>query len=546
MPDASVDQLRQQLKELGYLTHGIERWFALDPWSSRAFWTELLLVALKAATLLSAFAAAPAIAVMLLRNRPMPLVDALLLSSLYLVAGALIVFLLVVGVALALKVRPSLPIDSPASLTAVAVLASIVIGGIFGAWWIGFERPPETAELITGLALVLLFFVAGTYVFSAAFLSFSIYETRRVPSIHQKSRAIPVAIVGTILLVALLVPVYAARTPHDVAAPEQIVVAPSNARVVFVAVDGLTWELFSARPRLRELLPRAASVKRLESHSSPERWATVGTGTLPEKHGVHAIEGVRLRGSERLIQSVSRFDVVMRRGAEVLALAQREPLPPSIRRRAYVWETIASRGIRSASVNWWTTEESSSPALTSIAQEAIFARATRGRSPVEAAAAIDRAAIAETTALAAQPGVRFATVYLPALDIFLNRLRLDPATELGTLVRSTEEIEKAVERFESAGFEVILVGMPSEDQAGGAVVATNGALDMTRAQLVDVAPTICDLFGFPRSAEMPGRSFVRGSAQAVIPTFGERRTNRGAIRVDEEYYKGLRSLGYIQ
>lgn len=546
MPDASVDQLRQQLKELGYLTHGIERWFALDPWSSRAFWTELFLVALKAATLLSAFAAAPAIAVMLIRNRPMPLFDALLLSVFYLVGGAVIVFLLVVAVALALKIRPSLPVDSPASLTAVAVLASIVIGAIFGAWWIGFERPPETPELIAGLALILLFFVVGTYVFSAAFLSFSIYETRRVPSIHQKSRAIPIAIVGTILLVALLVPVYAARAPQNAEAPDQIVVAPSNARVVLVAVDGLTWELFSARPRLRELLPRAASVKPIESHSSPERWATVGTGTPPQKHGVHAIEGVRLRGSERLIQSVSRFDVVMRRGAELLALAQREPLPPSIRRRAYVWETIASRGIRSASVNWWTTEESPSPTLTSVAQEAIFARATRGRSPIEAAAAIDRAAIDETSKLVSQSSVRFATVYLPALDIFLNRLHLDPGAELATLVRSTEEIEKAVEQFEGAGFEVILVGMPSEEQAGSAVLAARQPLELKGATLLDVAPTLCDLFGFPRSAEMQGRSLVPGSAQNVIPTFGERRTSQRATHVDEEYYKGLRSLGYIQ
>src|SRR5688572_32301184 len=50
------------------LTHGIERWFALDPWSSRAFWLELTLVALKAAVLIAAFGALPMTAVMLFRN----------------------------------------------------------------------------------------------------------------------------------------------------------------------------------------------------------------------------------------------------------------------------------------------------------------------------------------------------------------------------------------------------------------------------------------------------------------------------------------------
>jgi len=45
---SDVDVLRDQLRERGYLSHGIERWFALDPWRSRAFWLELAVVAAKA------------------------------------------------------------------------------------------------------------------------------------------------------------------------------------------------------------------------------------------------------------------------------------------------------------------------------------------------------------------------------------------------------------------------------------------------------------------------------------------------------------------
>src|SRR6185436_11577699 len=51
---SEVDELRSQLRQRGYLSHGIERWFALDPWSSRACWLELVLVALKAGTLIAA------------------------------------------------------------------------------------------------------------------------------------------------------------------------------------------------------------------------------------------------------------------------------------------------------------------------------------------------------------------------------------------------------------------------------------------------------------------------------------------------------------
>ena len=67
MPDPSVDLLRQQLRDRGYLSHGIERWFALDPWSSRTFWLELAIVALKAALVVALFGILPPTAVMLFR-----------------------------------------------------------------------------------------------------------------------------------------------------------------------------------------------------------------------------------------------------------------------------------------------------------------------------------------------------------------------------------------------------------------------------------------------------------------------------------------------
>ena len=41
MPVPSVDDLRRDLRERGYLSHAIERWFAHDPFTSRAFWLEL-------------------------------------------------------------------------------------------------------------------------------------------------------------------------------------------------------------------------------------------------------------------------------------------------------------------------------------------------------------------------------------------------------------------------------------------------------------------------------------------------------------------------
>src|SRR6202043_4269897 len=79
----SVDDLRQQLRDRGFLSHGIERWFALDPWGSRTFWVEVMIVAAKAAVLIAAFAMLPLVAIMLYRNHPLSALETLLMAIAY-------------------------------------------------------------------------------------------------------------------------------------------------------------------------------------------------------------------------------------------------------------------------------------------------------------------------------------------------------------------------------------------------------------------------------------------------------------------------------
>src|SRR5687767_2700143 len=124
---SEVDSLRQQLKDRGYLSHGIERWFALDPWSSRAFWLELILVAWKAATLVAAFGALPMTAVMLFRNSPLTALETLGLFLTYAAAWLVVVFVFVIVIALILKLRPALPIDTPRALLAISLAAAAVL-----------------------------------------------------------------------------------------------------------------------------------------------------------------------------------------------------------------------------------------------------------------------------------------------------------------------------------------------------------------------------------------------------------------------------------
>lgn len=528
-PMSDVDALRSQLRERGYLTHGIERWFALDPWSSRTFWVELAIVALKAAVLIALFGALPFAAVMVFRNYPLHAFETLGLFLTYAAAWLLGSYALIVVIALILKLRPALPIDGPRALLAISFLAAAILVAPFMIWWYAFDTAPELTELIVGVVLAVIFFLVATIIVSAALLSFSIYELQRVPAIHQKRRGMPMAVAAAALIALLFVPAYADR--ERVTLEPMVVTEPTTARVALIAVDGLTAEILQSRPRL---LPHSSAIATIPAASTTERWASLGTGVRTEQHGVRAIEGVRFRGGRHVLQRISGADVVLMHAAPLLGIARREPLPPTVRRRDYIWELFAERGVPSVAVNWWATATSTEDAgLHVIGPETIFADAKGDPLRVDALATgrfleeLDRH----------KP--RFATVYLPALDVILNRMHQDQSTQLATSLRALEGLANAVALVRARGYEVVVVGLPGEAQRGSAVVASSTAFRVRTAW--DVAPALLAILGFPASAEMPG-----GSTQHRIAGYGPRSTSAAAQQLNEEYYENLKSLGYIQ
>ncbi|HEX6096140.1 MAG TPA: alkaline phosphatase family protein [Thermoanaerobaculia bacterium] len=533
---SGVDSLREQLKERGYLTHGIERWFALDPWSSRTFWAELVIVALKAAVLIAAFAALPMTAVMLFRNQPLSALETLGLYGSYAAAWLVVAFAFVVLVALVLKVRPALAIDTPRALLAISLVAGALLVAPIAVWWYRFDTAPGFAELAAGVALCAVFYLVSTIILSAALLSFSIYEVQRVPAIHAKPRGVPMAVAAVLLIASLFVPAYADR---DRVMPEPMVVTTqTNARVALIAVDGLTHEILQSRPDLQRAVPHVSRVTALPGDSTTERWASLGTGVRTEAHGVRAIEGVRFRGATHLLQRISRADFVLMRAAPALGIARREPLPPTVRRRDYVWEIVAARGLPAVSVNWWATSDARMGALQSIGPESVFTTANGEALRVDATAASRFLNLLEQ-----QP--RFATVYLPALDVVLNRVQLDQSAQLAQSLRALEGLTSTIARTREHGYDVILAGMPGDGQSGAAVIASTLPLQRATSEL-DTAPTLLELLGFPLSDEMPGRSLLSDRSEPRIATYGNRSPSRSAQTVNEEYYEQLKSLGYIR
>jgi hypothetical protein len=529
----SVDDLRNQLRERGYLTHGIERWFALDPWSSRAFWLELLTVCAKGAVVVAAFGMLPFVAIMLFRNRPLGVLETLELAVVYAAAAFVIALLALILIALLLKSRPALIIDTPRALLAISFAAAALLAAPLAVWWYRFPSPPSMPEVITGLALAAVWFVMATIAVSASLLSFSIYEVQRVPAIHQKSRTVPMTVAATVLTALLFIPAYAAQEKQAGDAPLQVVTTPTTRRVALIAVDGLTFEVLRARADLMSAFAAVQPASPLPGGSTAERWASVGTGVPPRAHGVHAVEGMRLPGGSHLLQNISTVDVALR------SVARGEPLPPTVRRRDFVWEIFAKRSLLSTSVNWWTTDDIRSGALTEIGQASIFSAASGD------AVVVDSGAIARLLASIDRDKPQFATVYLPALDVLLNRQALDQTTRLAGSVRALDNLNAAVAAVRHRGFDLVVIGLPGDNQAGAPVLASTMRFPERRGSPYDVAPTLCALLGFPASSEMPGAALVP-EAQPRIATYGARTTRSDNVKVNEEYYNNLKSLGYIR
>jgi hypothetical protein len=337
------------------------------------------------------------------------------------------------------------------------------------------------------------------------------------------------AVAAAALIALLFGPAYADRERTTL--EPMVVTTPTTVRVALIAVDGLTYEILQSRP---QLLPHVKRIAPIRGDSTTERWASVGTGVRTEVHGVRAIEGVRFRGGAHVLQRVSRSDLVLMNVAPAIGIARREPLPPTVRRRDYVWELFAERGVPALAVNWWATASTTAEAgLQVIGPEEVFVEA--GRDPLR----LDAIASSRFLGALERHAPRFATVYLPALDVILNRQHRDESARLAASLRVLDNLTNAVALVRARGYEVLIAGMPGERQSGSAVVASTAPF--TGSSAWDVAPALLELLGFPASAEMPG-----GGAQLRIATYGARDTSAAPQQLNDEYYENLKSLGYIQ
>lgn len=535
--ETPVEELRDELRKLGYLHTGIERWFVPDSPHSRTFRGELLTVGAKSAVLMTPFVLLPLLIVMSLQNRRLNGLDLITIAALELPIVFSLAFAVTILVSLLIRLRPGAFVERQRLLLATAIGTSAILPTLLTAWWSQFDRDPAPFERLSFATCALALFGVGSYVLYAAFLSFSIHESGVIPTVRQGPRGRWILLLGTALLAFVILPVAIGQTEPAGTAAEPVVVAQTDARIAILGVDGLSFDLGSLV--LAELPSRHAL--ELPRHTEPtELWATLATGTAPRLHGVHSIDGIVLEPSGNILQSVSRIDFPLRSIAPVLSLARRVALPPAVRERDYVWEVMASRGLPVTAINWWTAGRENG-ALRSIPQEEVFRAArTRAQTPAELALAVDREAA--RLLLASLNDSRVASVYLPSLDVLRNRITLSAAGREKQSELALSNLASLVGELRRRGWIVMVAG--ADAKSGRGIVASTIPL-AAETKAADIAPTLLDLAGFPRSREMSGESRLPNTRQEVIASFGDRE-NVGAVPTDAEYFENLRSLGYIK
>lgn len=398
-PDSRVDELRQQLRSLGYLNAGVDR-FVLAPARDTRGPAAIALFASARIGLLGALLLGPAAAIGLSGRLPGlvtgprdALVVALYLGFLFGFAVALLALLACLLVAWMARARPDAPRRAPRLAVGAGAVATAASLAYLTLWW----RTADTglgasAPIWTGFALAVAAAISvllGHAITVAALaVSAAGREDRaalpRVPGASWKTTfaAAALAFAGAVVLLLAT----ARAEGQEAATPPPLTVRPTGARITVIAIDGFDVEFHerlrpgpgaSAPPGLFTAFDAArATLASSESRDPARLWTTIATGRRPDVHGVEALETRQVAGlSGRM--SAGTLGRLLGGVSDVLRLTRPATASDFERRVKTFWEVAAGAGLRTAVVNWWATWPAPQDAGIVISDRAIL-RLDRG------------------------------------------------------------------------------------------------------------------------------------------------------------------------
>ncbi|HEY3176115.1 MAG TPA: alkaline phosphatase family protein [Candidatus Polarisedimenticolia bacterium] len=151
---------------------------------------------------------------------------------------------------------------------------------------------------------------------------------------------------------------------RSASAPSSFTPEPMQGRLVVLGIDGLDsgWldrmESLACCPTLTRLEREGAryDLRAEDSSIPPATWTTIATGRPRQEHGILGYEADRVPGLTSPVQRdpSSRFTPTLRM---LLPPLRPPPTPVSsgLRRAPAVWEILARGGVETAAINWWAT-----------------------------------------------------------------------------------------------------------------------------------------------------------------------------------------------
>lgn len=607
--DHDLEGVRSELRRLGYLDHGFERFLLQDALRSRQPVGALLQltgkVGLLAGLILSlALAFALAVANGNLTASPLDLLFLFLHLFLPISVVTGLVFLALCGVVLlVIRLYHVRRIETLSLATAAAAgAAGLALAVQVGREGLAGGNLGQVALLAAATPVVLYALIKLVY---HGLLTLAIRFTDEAPLGRIFTRRwLTLAVLSAAVLLTLPA-VVLARRGEPAAAPAALPTGPGE-RVVLLGIDGILPEEVDYLLAVGDLpamgrLAREGRVLRYGREAEPPAsfWTAVATGVPGPDHGVTSLDSFLPLGVKTSLARTGPLRLFFS-GIEVpLGLAEYRPVLANRRQAFTVWELASRGGAPALAVNWWATypaeplpglvvahgayqllrektvgavaPETAGPAMAALVRGVASAPVPEGP---RLAAALPAAEVASLFERALRPdafyrdafarggltgGPRAAALYLPALDIAAAGWNGGDVA-FADLVRS--ELSAADRLLAGAVAEagtVAVVLDPGRRREGG-----EGRILLWRrgggcgggvrsgAPLPEIVPGavasgLLRALGLPQSAELPPPPAICRWAPppVVVSGYGQPRRLKAPGQEGGEYLKNLRSLGYL-
>ncbi|HKV12732.1 MAG TPA: hypothetical protein VJ725_31595 [Thermoanaerobaculia bacterium] len=603
--DHDLEGVRLELRRLGYLDHGFERFLLQDALRPRQPVGSLLRLTAKVgflAGLVLALSLALALAVANGNLTASPLDLLALFLHLFLPISVVtgLVFLALCGVVLlVIRLYHVRRIETLSLATAaVAGAAGLALAVQVGREVLAGGNLWHVALLAAATPVVLYALLKLVY---HGLLTLAISFTDEAPLGRIFTRRwLTLAVLSATVLLTLPAVVSARREPA--AAPATLPTAQGE-RVVLLGIDGILPEEVDYLLAVGDLpglgrLAREGRVLRYGRQEEPPAsfWTAVATGVPGPDHGVTALDSFLPLGVKTSLARTGPLRLFFS-GIEVpLGLAEYRPVLANRRRAFTVWELASRGGAPALAVNWWATypaepmpglvvahgayqlladgaagavaPDSARPAVAALARGASGVPVPEGP---RLQAALPGAEVESLFERALRPdafyreaflrglasGPQAAALYLPALDIAAAGWKGGDVA-FADLVRS--ELGAADRLLAGAAAEagtVVVVLDPGRRRqggegrillwrrAGGCIAGQPGTLPEVAPEAV--ASGLLRALGLPQSEELPPPPAVCRWAPAPVTVsgYGQPRSPKPSGQEGGEYLKNLRSLGYL-